>query len=156
MKVDLSQILDVPQKGGAAQGRSILPVLPTDTAVPVVGLDPLGGHVPQVEEGNTYGKPLTGKEEIMQQAAAATGLREERQKEMEVLSNTMTEEDFKEFKANGNSLEDMDSRDMLTVVDKIKIQMAKGGADVGEISASEDAIREYGGNAAETEKSLLF
>ncbi|MBQ4293341.1 MAG: hypothetical protein II754_01660 [Lachnospiraceae bacterium] len=42
----------------------------------------------------------------------------------------------------------MDTRDMLTVVDKIKISMAKGGADVGEISVSDEVIRDVGGEAA--------
>lgn len=68
-------------------------------------------------------------------------------KGLAAVSNMLTEEDASKLKEEGCSLTDSDVREIVTVVDQIKIKIAMGG---GEIFGSEDIdmdkIREYAGD----------
>lgn len=109
--------------------------------------DPLNGHAANVRK-STYDNPaLKASEEVAAAAMAEESSFAAKQKEMAVVSNTMSEDDFKEYRDNGNSLHNMDSKEIMTVVDKIKLSLAKSGNIDGEISLSDEAIREAGGEA---------
>ena len=147
MRIDQINIADITKQSGMTADHGAFPVVSENTD-PKIKADPLGGHTPQVKN-QTYGKPgQTMAEEIAGVAALGEDMAKARQNEMAVLSNTMTKEDYQEYRENGCSLRGMDSHEILTVVDKIKVQLAKSGEDVGEISLPDEVIRDVGGEAA--------
>lgn len=54
----------------------------------------------------------------------------DRKRQMAVLSNTMTSEDYKKAREEGFPMGDTDTDTIVTAVDKIKAQLAKAGVDV--------------------------
>lgn len=73
----------------------------------------------------------------------------ERKNSLTLAMAGMTEQDFSKMKEDGFSPEDMDEEGYVTVADKIRIQLAKGGADISMMGdVSEAAIEEIGGSAA--------
>lgn len=54
----------------------------------------------------------------------------QRKNQMAVLSNTTSPEEYRKMQEDGYHPEDADSRTIVTVTDKIKMQLAKGGADI--------------------------
>lgn len=103
---------------------------------------------------NTYERPAAdSKEEIQELAGVAAGSAEARQKEMAVLSNSMSQEDYQKYRENGGSLSDVDSAEIVTVVDKIKIHLAESGVDVGKITAGKEAIESISNGRVTTEQA---
>lgn len=81
----------------------------------------------------TYGKPNQEKEERgMKEQLEEAGMMDAMTKhnQMAVLANTASPEDLKEMAEEGYAFSSTDSATLVTVVDKIKINMAKTGADV--------------------------
>lgn len=74
----------------------------------------------------------------------------ERKNQMAVLSNTMTPEEYQKMQEEGFSAQDMDSRTIVTVTDKIKAQLAKAGIDVSCMgnTLSKEQLEELGGSIA--------
>lgn len=54
----------------------------------------------------------------------------DRKNQMAVLSNTTSEEDYAKMQEEGFSLDSTDSHTIITVTDKIKMQLAKAGKEV--------------------------
>jgi hypothetical protein len=73
-----------------------------------------------------------------------------RYNEMAVICNTISEEDLKDMQEDGFSIEDMDSRTIVTVTDKIKAALAKAGVDISEYgdTLSEEQLEEITGSSA--------
>ena len=70
-----------------------------------------------------------------------------RRNEMAVIANTTTPEDFSKMQEDGFSISDMKGSTIVTVTDKIKVALAKGGRDVSFGSTmSEAEIAEITGN----------
>lgn len=143
MRVDPNQFTELTNKSHSVVDRGSYSV--TLEHVTTRKVDQVSGHVLSVKE-STYARPtLDSKEAVQEEMAALSGTAEARQKEMAVLSNSMSAEDFREYRENGGSISDVDSSEIVTVVDKIKIRLAESGADVGKISASQDAIDHISG-----------
>ena len=74
---------------------------------------------------------------------------EARRNEMAVIANTTTPEDLSKMQEDGFSISDMKGSTIVTVTDKIKVALAKGGGDVSFGSTmSEAEIAEITGNAS--------
>ena len=74
---------------------------------------------------------------------------EARRNEMAVIANTTTPEDLSKMQEDGFSIFDMKGSTIVTVTDKIKVALAKGGGDVSFGSTmSEAEIAEITGNAS--------
>lgn len=54
----------------------------------------------------------------------------DKKNQMAVMSNTMTPEDYRKAQEEGFPVKDMDADTLVTVIDKIKVQLAKAGVDV--------------------------
>ncbi len=151
MHVDPNRFLELTQKSHATVDRGPYSVTIEHTTTQKV--DAVSGHVLSVQN-NTYEKPtVDAKEEIQELAGLAAGSAEARQKEMAVLSNAMSEEDYQKYRENGGSLSDVDSAEIVTVVDKIKIHLAESGVDVGKITAGKEAIESISNGRVTTEQA---
>lgn len=151
MRIDPNQFMDITNKSQSTVERGSY----SDTLehTKTERLNPVSGHVLSIKE-NTYEKPVMDtKEKVSEMASLAAGSAEARQNEMAVLSNSMSEEDFEEFRKNGGHITDVDSSEIVTVVDKIKIHLAESGTDVGRISASKDAIDSISGGRVSTDQA---
>ena len=74
----------------------------------------------------------------------------DRKRQMAVLSNTLTPEDYKKLQEAGFSLQDMEGGTIVTVTDKIKTQLAKAGVDVSGMGTAltKEQLEEIGGSVA--------
>lgn len=88
-----------------------------------------GGQDKKVQPG-TYGKDGTAEEKM---SAEELSLRagqmdpDVQKMYMAVLSNSMSEEDFRKMLEDGYSVSDVDVETMVTILDQIKVAVAKGG-----------------------------
>lgn len=57
----------------------------------------------------------------------------DRREQMSILANTLSPKDYKKLQEDGYLDSDMDSEGIITVVDKIKVQLAKAGVDVSKL-----------------------
>lgn len=93
---------------------------------------------------------LTGKSAMEEFQEKMSGQMDaaERKKQMAVMSNTMTPEDYKKAKEDGFPVNDMDSDTMVTVIDKIKVQLAKAGVDISGLgdSLTKEQLEAIGGS----------
>ena len=74
--------------------------------------------------------------------------------QMVVASNTTTTTDCKKMEQDGFSLPQMDTETIVTVTDKIKIELAKAGVDISYFgdSLSAEQLEEISGNAVLAQK----
>lgn len=74
----------------------------------------------------------------------------ERKTQMAVLSGTMTPEDYQAMQEEGFSGQNTDSQTIVTVTDKIKVQLAKAGVDVSCMgdTLTKEQLEEVGGSIA--------
>ena len=81
---------------------------------------------------STYLNPaLEDREELTDVLTESTVLdATDRKNQMAVLSHTTSEEDFAKMQEEGFSLDETTSNTIVTVTDKIKLQIAKGGGDI--------------------------
>lgn len=81
---------------------------------------------------STYLNPaLEDREELTDVLTESTVLdATDRKNQMAVLSHTTSEEDFAKMQKEGFSLDETTSNTIVTVTDKIKLQIAKGGGDI--------------------------
>ena len=111
-----------------------------------------GEHTSQV----TYQKPQEQKagtaEDVMQQAENidATVMKNQ----MVVAANTTTTTDCKKMEDDGFSLQQTEAKTVVTVTDKIKIELAKAGVDISYFgdSFSAEQLEALAGNAALAQK----
>ncbi len=71
----------------------------------------------------------------------------ERKNQMAVMAHTMTAEDYRKAQEAGFSVQETESGTIVTVLDKIKVQLAKAGVDVSEMGGSltKEQIEAIGG-----------
>lgn len=151
MHVDPNRFLELTQKSHATVDRGPYSVTIEHTTAQKV--DAVSGHVFSVQN-HTYERPTAdSQEEIRELAGIAAGSAEARQKEMAVLSNSLSAEDYQKYRENGGSLSDVESDEIVTVVDKIKIHLAESGADVGKITAGKEAIESISNGRVTTEQA---
>ncbi len=81
-----------------------------------------------VMDNNAYGGHGKTAEEVMQDAAAIDVA--VHTDNMTVMSNTMSEEDYARLKEDGYHPEDMEIREVVNIVDKIKAELVKSGTQV--------------------------
>ena len=81
-----------------------------------------------VMDNNAYSGHGKTAEEVMQDAGAIDVATQ--RDYMTVMSNTMSEEDFRRLQRDGYHPGDMDVREVVTIVDKIKAELIKGGANI--------------------------
>ncbi len=111
-----------------------------------------GEHTAQV----TYQKPQEQKagtaEDVMQQAEHIDAAVMKNQ--MVVAANTTTTTDCKKMEEEGFSLQQTDAKTVVTVTDKIKMELAKAGVDISYFGdqLSADQLEELAGNAALAQK----
>jgi len=105
----------------------------------------------------TYQKPQQDNqagtmEDVMQQAGNMDAAMMKNQ--MVVASNTTTTTDCKKMEQDGFSLPQMDTETIVTVTDKIKIELAKAGVDISYFgdSLSAEQLEEISGNAVLAQK----
>lgn len=82
----------------------------------------------KVMDNNAYGGHGKTAEEVMQDAGAIDVATQT--DFMTVMSNTMSEEDFARLQKEGYHPGDMDIEEVVTIVDKIKAELIKGGTEV--------------------------
>ena len=103
---------------------------------------------------STYLNPALGeKNDLAEEVGAGTSLdATSRKNQMAVLSHTTSAEDYKKMQEEGFSLDTTNGNTIVTVTDKIKMQIAKAGGDIScfgdDLSAAE--IEALTGNAALT------
>lgn len=82
----------------------------------------------KVTDNNAYGGHGKTAEEVMQDAEAVDVATQT--DFMTVMSNTMSEEDFARLQEEGYHPGDMEIEEVVTIVDKIKAELIKGGTEV--------------------------
>ena len=90
-----------------------------------------------VMDNNAYSGHGKTAEEVMQDAGLIDVATQ--RDYMTVMSNTMSEEDFRRLQRDGYHPGDMDVREVVTIVDKIKAELIKGGADIAGYTDDLDA-----------------
>ena len=101
-----------------------------------------------VMDNTAYKGQGTTAEEVMQDAGQ-TDVAVQRDY-MTVMSNTMSEEDYNRMMKDGCQVGDMDIEEVVTIVDKIKAELIKGGTQVAGYTDQIDAdtLREITGSEA--------
>ena len=79
-------------------------------------------------QGGTYKKEALTAEEISMQAAGAD--MDVQKKYMAVMSNSMSGEDFQKMLEDGYNVSDVDVETLVTILDQIKVAVAKGGGEI--------------------------
>jgi len=101
---------------------------------------------------STYLNPaLEERSDLAEVLEGATALdATDRKNQMAVLSHTTSEEDYAKMQEEGFSLDDTVGNTIVTVTDKIKMQVAKGGGDISCFGddLSKAQLEEMTGNAA--------
>ena len=90
-----------------------------------------------VMDNNAYSGHGKTTEEVMQDAGAIDVATQ--RDYMTVMSNTMSEEDFRRLQRDGYHPGDMDIKEVVTIVDKIKAELIKGGTQVAGYTDDLDA-----------------
>lgn len=127
MKIDINQLSDFIQNNVGIQGRDNSHMGIEEIEKKGKDKDVTSYQVKNV----TYQKPQK-EDEISAEAGAmaASGDPFLMKNQMAVMSNTMTEEDCQKMDEQGFSPEDTEIPVIVTVVDEIKIQLAKAGVDI--------------------------
>ncbi len=101
-----------------------------------------------VMDNNAYGGHGKTAEEVMQDAGLIDVATQ--RDYMTVMSNTMSEEDFARLQRDGYRPGDMDVEEVVTIVDKIKAELMKGGTHIVGYTDDLDAetLREITGSEA--------
>ncbi len=145
MRVDQSQFMEFKNRSQAVDLEGLGSYSVTLEHADTKKAESYAGHVPAVKE-TTYQKPSADtKEEIAEMAAIAADSAKAKQDGMAVLSNSMSAEDFEEYRRSGGRVTDADPSEIVTVVDKIKIRLAESGVDTGKITASKEVIESISG-----------
>lgn len=80
----------------------------------------------------TYGNPMKdGEDTVVDQVQQKGEMNaDDRKNEVAVLSNTVSADDLQEMEKSGFSVNNTDSHTVITVTDKIKVELAKAGVDI--------------------------
>lgn len=148
MKIDASVLFEPNEQKTTHTGYEKKGVLTENDAIRRASSESFSLHdsVPFPGQEQTYTKQQ-GKQEVMDAAQS-----EEKPvgADFEYLVNTMTSSDYEEAMEDGFSAQKDDVKKIVTEMDKIKIELAKAGADISYFGdgVDVDAIaQEYGGQA---------
>lgn len=102
-------------------------------------------------QGGTYKKEDMTAEEISMQAGQMD--LDVQKMYMAVMSNSMSEEDFNKMLEDGYDVSDVDIETMVTILDQIKVAVAKGGGETGGFTdgLSKETLEQILGSAAYAE-----
>ena len=88
----------------------------------------IGGQDGRARKDGTYKKENLTAEEISTQASQAD--MDVQKMYMAVMSNSMSQDDFNKMLEEGYSVSDVDIETMVTILDQIKVAVAKGGGEI--------------------------
>ncbi len=146
MRIDQANILETLQKSNQEnQGNTVIPTKKSTVAQ----CDGTGSVAVNMSEA-TYGNPAKEEKTFLDKLEESMSIDvEDRKNQMTVLSHTSSPEDYKQMEEEGFSMHSTEGHTIVTVTDKIKVAMAKGGADVsyGD-DISRDEMEAITGNAA--------
>lgn len=146
MRIDQANILETLQKSSQdSQETTVIPTKKTSAAK----CDETGSVAVNMREA-TYGNPAKEEKTFLDQLEESMNMDvTDRKNQMTVLSHTTSPEDYKEMEEEGFSMHSTEGHTIVTVTDKIKVAMAKGGADVSYGDGiSREEMEEITGNAA--------
>ncbi len=152
MRVDQMKLAEITQKNGAVSNGSSHHTVHGKEMTKEVEVS--SGKAFQIKKDTIYEKPQTLLEEIQEEASLDENTAKSRHNTMKLLSNSMSPEDYEKYKEEGYSFDEDDSKTILTVVDKIKIELAEAGVDVSYMggSPSLEALEAYGASIVEANR----
>ncbi len=135
MKIENNAVLDKTVQNGKPFAEAKVSVSFAKTAA--AKADALGSSVRAGQTG--YDKEeITGRSALEEFEAKMDSQMDvkDRRNQMAVMSNTMTPEDYKKAQEEGFAAGSTDVETLVTVIDKIKVQLAKAGVDVSNMGGS--------------------
>ena len=133
MKITFESAQDTNIQGKAGAGKPHLAERDTEKKAERAGAycsavcADIGGQGRKAQAG-TYKKGDMTAEEISMQAGQAD--MDVQKMYMAVMSNSMSQEDFQKMLEDGYSVSDTDIETMVTILDRIKVAVAKGGGEI--------------------------
>lgn len=128
MRVDLGNLTEITKKSAAVQNKGTQAVLNENITTKETDKTGHSYTVKSVTYETLLAEDKKSAEDIAMQAEAVDP--QAMQDEMAVLANTTTEEDYEKMEEDGYSVNDTEIPEIVTEMDKIKIQLAKAGVDI--------------------------
>lgn len=140
MRVDNSNLAEITKSTNRVEIKGNVTVLTEETTVRKTEQDT--GRAVSVQQ-TTVDKPFfSGDSQLDQIRQEAENMEAELlQEKMQVVSNTVTAADCRKMEEDGYSVNDSDVDTIITVTDKIKMELAKGGADISVFGDTPDAAK---------------
>lgn len=155
MRISFEQVKEQGIQGKAGMDQSHMPVQERDEKAKKAGAgDAYAVHIGGQDartQGGTYKKEDMTAEEISMQAGQMD--LDVQKMYMAVMSNSMSEEDFNKMLEDGYDVSDVDIETMVTILDQIKVAVAKGGGETGGFTdgLSKETLEQILGSAAYAE-----
>ncbi len=150
MRVDNSNLPEITKSANRVEIKGNVNVLTEETAVRKT--EQSADRAVSVQQ-TTVDKPFfSGESQLDQIRQEAENMEAELlQEKMQVVSNTVTAADCGKMEEDGYSVNDSDVDTIITVTDKIKMELAKAGADISVFGDTPDAakLEEMAGSAGE-------
>ena len=128
MRVDLGNLTEITKKSAAVQNKGTQAVLNENITTKETDKTGHSYTVKSVTYETLLAEDKKSAEDIAMQAEAVDP--QAMHDEMAVLANTTTEEDYEKMEEDGYSVNDTEIPEIVTEMDKIKIQLAKAGVDI--------------------------
>ena len=128
MRVDLGNLTEITKKSAAVQNKGTQAVLNENITTKETDKTGHSYTVKSVTYETLLAEDKKSVEDIAMQAEAVDP--QAMHDEMAVLANTTTEEDYEKMEEDGYSVNDTEIPEIVTEMDKIKIQLAKAGVDI--------------------------
>lgn len=150
MRVDNSNLAEITNSANRVEIKGNVSVLTEEETVRKTEQDT--GRVVSVQQ-TTVDKPFFSGDSQLEQIRQEAEQMETQllQDKMQVVSNTVTAADCGKMEEEGYSLSDSDVDTIITVTDKIKMELAKAGADISVFGDTPDAkqLEKMAGSAGE-------
>lgn len=150
MRVDNSNLAEITKSTNRVEIKGNVNVLTEETTVRKTEQDT--GRITSVQQ-TTVDKPFfSGESQLEQIRQEAENMEAELlQEKMQVVSNTVTAADCGKMEEEGYSVNDSEVDTIITVTDKIKMELAKAGADISVFGDTPDAakLEKMAGSAGE-------
>ena len=128
MRVDLGNLTEITKKSAAVQNKGTQAVLNENITTKETDKTGHSYTVKSVTYETLLAEDKKSAEDIAMQVKAVDP--QAMHDEMAVLANTTTEEDYEKMEEDGYSVNDTEIPEIVTEMDKIKIQLAKAGVDI--------------------------
>ncbi len=108
----------------------------------------IGGRDNRVQKNGTYRRESMTAEDVSRQASEVD--MDVQKMYMAVMSNSMSQEEFNQMLEDGINVSDTDIETMVTILDQIKVAVAKGGGDIAGFTdrLSEETLEQILGSSA--------